>query len=104
MAPLSLIPALAVWIMPAPEQWGWVILLGALSASAHYSTSHAYKAAEVTFLAPFGFARLIFTASIGFIAFAEIPNSLSLWIGTGVIMIGSLCLTLERKISLLRYT
>jgi drug/metabolite transporter (DMT)-like permease len=102
MAPLSLIPALAVWIMPAPEQWYWVILLGALSASAHYSTSHAYKAAEVTFLAPFGFARLMFTAAIGFVAFAEIPNSLSLWIGTGVIIIGTLCLTLEKNSLFLR--
>ena len=99
MAPVSLIPALALWIMPASEQWYWVILLGALSASAHYSTSHAYKVAEVTFLAPFGFARLMFTAAIGFVAFAEIPNSLSLWIWTGVIIIGTLCLTLEKKFS-----
>lgn len=97
MTPLSLIPALTSWVMPTPTQWAWAVLLGGLSAGAHYTTSHAYKAAEVTFLAPFGFARLIFTAAIGFIAFAEIPNSFSLWVGAAIIMASSLCLTLEEK-------
>ena len=97
MSPLSLVPALTTWVMPTLAQWGWAVLLGALSASAHYTTSHAYKAAEVTFLAPFGFSRLIFTAAIGFIAFSEIPNSFSLWVGAAIIMISSLCLTFEEK-------
>ena len=97
MAPLSLIPALLNWTSPTFQQWQWIIVLGILSAAAHYTTSHAYRLAEVTFLAPFGFARLIFSASIGFIAFGESITSLSLWIGTAIIMISSLGLSLDHK-------
>lgn len=99
MAPLSFIPALSAWVTPTTEQWKWVVLLGLLSAAAHYTTSHAYNLAEVTFLAPLGFARLIFTAAIGFVVFAEIPTSATLWIGTAVIVMGTFCLTLEEKSS-----
>jgi drug/metabolite transporter (DMT)-like permease len=97
MAPLSFIPALTAWITPSPIQWVYAIFLGILSACAHYSTSRAYKAAEVTFLAPFGLSRLLFTAAIGFIAFAETPDSVNMWVGAVIIMISSLLLTIEEK-------
>lgn len=102
MAPLSLIPALSHWQTPHGEQWLWILLLGFLSAGAHYTTSFAYKAAEVTFLAPLGFTRLIFTAALGFVFFQELPTSIELWVGAFVIMIGSLCLSLESTRSLLK--
>ncbi|MGI4850907.1 MAG: DMT family transporter [Janthinobacterium lividum] len=97
MAPLSLIPALFNWTSPTSVQWLWIILLGILSAAAHYTTSHAYRIAEVTFLAPFGFARLIFSAAIGFMAFGESITSFSLWIGAAIIMISSLSLSFDHK-------
>ncbi len=97
MAPLSLLPALFSWTTPSSSQWLWIVLLGVLSAAAHYTTSHAYKIAEVTFLAPFGFARLLFSGLIGFIAFGETITSFSLWVGAIIIMVSSLSLTFDYK-------
>ena len=101
MAPLSLIPALFEWQSIALAQWGWILLLGVFSAGAHYSTSHAYKLAEVGFLSPFGLARLVFSGMIGFIFFQEKLSSLHLWIGITILMISSLCLSFEPRRSTL---
>lgn len=97
MAPISLLLAIPSWITPAPEQWLWIFLLGMLSALAHYTTSCAYKYAEVTFLTPLGFSKLMFTAGLGFIFFGELATSVSLWIGAFIIMVGTFCLSLEEK-------
>lgn len=97
MSPCALIPALFEWVWPTSSQFLWLILLGFFSMAAHYSTAKAYQLAEVVFLTPFGFARLLFSALIGFIAFAEIPTSHALWIGTSIIIVSSILLSYEEK-------
>lgn len=97
MSPCALIPALFEWIWPTPSQFLWLFLLGFFSMAAHYSTAKAYQLAEVVFLTPFGFARLLFSALIGFIAFAEIPTSHALWVGSLIIIISSILLSYEEK-------
>ncbi len=97
MSPCALVPALFEWVWPTLQQFLWLILLGMFSMAAHYSTAKAYQLAEVVFLTPFGFARLLFSALIGFIAFAEIPTSQSLWIGATIIVVSSLLLSYEEK-------
>ncbi|OJX11709.1 MAG: hypothetical protein BGO77_06335 [Caedibacter sp. 37-49] len=97
VSPCAFVPALFEWVWPTLQQFLWLILLGMFSMAAHYSTAKAYQLAEVVFLTPFGFARLLFSALIGFIAFAEIPTSHSLWIGTTIIVVSSLLLSYEEK-------
>ncbi|AIL13400.1 hypothetical protein IM40_07675 [Candidatus Paracaedimonas acanthamoebae] len=97
MSPCALVPALFEWIWPTFQQFLWLGLLGLFSMAAHYSTAKAYQLAEVVFLTPFGFARLLFSALIGFIAFAEIPTSQSLWIGAAIIVVSSILLSYEEK-------
>lgn len=97
MSPCALIPALLDWVWPTSQQFLWLILLGGFSMAAHYSTAKAYQLAEVVFLTPFGFARLLFSALIGFIAFAEIPTSQSLWIGATIIVVSTLLLSYDEK-------
>lgn len=86
MIPVSAIPALIGWVTPSLEQWLWMLLLGGLGTLAHLSTAKALSLAEVTFLNPFGFSRLILSGFIGFVAFHEIPNSANFWIGLSVIL------------------
>ncbi len=85
MVPISFIPVLFAWVTPVGWHWPWLILLGALAAGAHLSFSKAYQLAEVSFLTPIGFSKFFLSALVGFLAFSELPTSLSLWIGTLII-------------------
>ncbi|MBL0942603.1 MAG: hypothetical protein IBJ00_07780, partial [Alphaproteobacteria bacterium] len=67
------------------HHWPWLLLMGLLAAGAHFSTSLAYVKGEITFLTPFGFSKLIFSSAIGYLAFAEFPESWTVWIGALVI-------------------
>jgi drug/metabolite transporter (DMT)-like permease len=85
MTPVSLPLALLDWQTPSALQWPWLLLLGLLAALSHLSFAKAYQLAEVTFLAPFGFSKFIVGTLIGYLVFAEFPNSWSLWIGMLII-------------------
>ena len=74
MIPASAIPAAFHWVTPNLQQLGLLFILGLFGTLAHYSTARAYAIAEVIFLTPFGFARLIFTALLGFYLFGELPR------------------------------
>jgi drug/metabolite transporter (DMT)-like permease len=93
MIPVTLVPALAEWAVPQGNQWLWLILLGALAGGAHFSTSQAYALADVTFLTPFGFARIFLSALIGYLAFAEFPHHWTAWGGTAIIVISVLIIS-----------
>jgi len=85
MAPVSLIPALLQWETPSLTQLPWLILMGVLASAAHLSFSKAYQLAEVSFLTPFGFSKFLLSILVGFVSFAELPTTVSLWIGMGII-------------------
>jgi EamA-like transporter family. len=74
MIPASAIPAAFHWVTPTLPQLGWLFILAVFGTLAHYTTARAYALAEVIFLTPFGFARLIFTALLGFYMFGELPR------------------------------
>jgi drug/metabolite transporter (DMT)-like permease len=97
MIPASALPALVDWVMPTWSQLGYLMLLGACGCLAHYSTSKAYCLAEVSFLTPFGFARILFTALLGYILFAELPTNPGLWIGLIFIVLSTYCMTAGEK-------
>lgn len=91
MVPISFLPALYGWVMPNTGQWLALIALGVLGTLAHLSTAKALSMAEVTFLNPFGFSRLIFSTLIAYLAFGEMPKASGFWIGVSV-LVGSLFL------------
>jgi drug/metabolite transporter (DMT)-like permease len=93
MIPASAIPALIHWVTPSWSQLGYLLLLGACGCLAHYSTSKAYCLAEVNFLTPYGFARIIFTAVLGYVLFQEFPTNSGLWVGFIFIMTSTFCMT-----------
>lgn len=97
MVPASALLLPGHWTWPTLEQWFWCFVLGFLSAGAHYSTAKAYSLADVSFLTPFGFSRLVLSALFAFLVFAEIPKSSGLWAGAALMMVATWLLALEDR-------
>lgn len=101
MAPLSLLPASYSWVTPSLDYMPWLVAMGIFAAGAHYTLTKALAAAEVSFVMPFGYSKILMSAFIGFIAFSEVPKSMTLWIGSFVIFLSATILSLpEKKIKL----
>jgi drug/metabolite transporter (DMT)-like permease len=103
MAPLSLVPAGYDWVTPSLHHWPWLVAMGVLAAGAHYTLTKALSVAEVSFVMPFGYSKIILSAAIGYIAFGEVPKSLTIWIGSLIIFLSVAILSMpERKQSKLQ--
>ncbi len=78
--PFALPADLGLWLL---------LLLGVLTAAAQYFLAFAYRAADATYLQPFGDLKVPLTAVIGFIFLAQVPT-LWFWLGTALIVAASL--------------
>lgn len=94
----SIGPALWVW---EPVTWRlllWMALIGVAGSIAQVSLSQAFKETDPTALMPFDFLKLIWTALIGAVFFAEIPDIYT-WIGGAVVFAAGLLIAYREKIS-----
>ncbi len=87
--PGSAVLAFFVWKTPSLELLGWMVLLGVVGTLGHLAVTKAFSLADTTAIMPFDFFRLIFTAIVGLVFFAEQPE-IYLWIGAGVIFVSSI--------------
>jgi drug/metabolite transporter (DMT)-like permease len=85
MAPVSLIPALFVWVWPSPLGWLYLIAVGTCATLAHLCFNRAFAAADASAVLPFDYTRLLIVAFFGFLLFGEMP-SIWTWIGAGTIV------------------
>ena len=85
MAPVSLIPALFVWVWPSPIGWLYLIGVGTCATSAHLFFNRAFAATDASAVLPFDYTRLLIVAVFGFVLFGEMP-SLWTWAGAGTIV------------------
>src|SRR5215510_9619300 len=71
---LLLLPP-ALWVWRWPDLWGWVLAVGvALSATiGQYFWVQAFKAGEMSAVAPFEYLRLPFAVFVGWLIWGEIP-------------------------------
>lgn len=93
MIPVSGFYALYDWITPNMQQLLMLLALGGCGCLAHYATAKAYSLAEIVFLTPFGFARFVLTAAIGYILFSEFPSNELLWYGIFFIVLSVFAMT-----------
>lgn len=84
MSLFSLPPALSVWTWPVGWTWAWLVGLGLVATAAHLAINRAFASSDASFIAPFGFAQIPFVALVGYMAFAEIPDS---WTIAGALVI-----------------
>lgn len=97
MAPVTLVPALMDWHPLYWEHWEYLIALGVVATLGNLTHAYCYKCAEISFIAPFGFSRLLFTVAFGYAWFGEIPKSESLWIGAVIIFLGTIVICLQEE-------
>lgn len=93
------------WVLPAGAAPGFpfalptgtglllLLLLGALTGAAQYLLSFAYRAADATFLQPFGDLKVPLGAIVGWIVLGQVP-SIWFWPGAALIIFASLFLYL----------
>lgn len=96
MAPVSLIPASYDWVMPSAHHWSWLVAMGVLASGAHYFLTRSLAQAEVSFIMPFGYSKILISAVIGWFAFAEFPKSWTLWVGSAIIFVSVILLTMPK--------
>jgi drug/metabolite transporter (DMT)-like permease len=97
---LLTVPAILVWRWP--DLWGWMLAVGiALSATVgQYFWVQAFKAGEMSAVAPFEYMRLPFAVFVGWLIWGEMPV---IWTYVGAsIVIGSALYIAHREHQLSR--
>lgn len=84
----SAVPAAMVWTWPHGAQWGWLVFVGVTGTGAHLALAQAFKYADASALLPLDFTKLLWTAAIGYLAFAEVPSAWT-WLGAAVIIVSA---------------
>ncbi len=96
MTPMLLVPAIPVWQAPTVDLLPFLLALGLSAAAAQFALTHAFASADASFLGPFDFARLPFSALVAYFAFGETPDRYA-WIGAGLILSAALYLAQQES-------
>lgn len=83
-AVLTSIPAIIVWVPPAPLQWVYLILIGTVGAAGMVALTKGFSTGETSFVTPFDYSRLLYATAIGFFFFGETPDA---WTVIGALII-----------------
>jgi drug/metabolite transporter (DMT)-like permease len=81
----------AIWVWRWPDGWGWVIAVG-VSASAtigQYFWVQAFKAGEMSAVAPFEYLRLPFAVFMGWLVFGQMPEIWT-YVGAAIVIASAL--------------
>lgn len=75
------------WVMPTPAEFALLIGAGLCGGVAQILLTESYRHAEMSVVAPFEYASLVFSVGIGWLIFAD-PPTLTMLVG-GLIVVGS---------------
>jgi drug/metabolite transporter (DMT)-like permease len=67
-----------VWETPIQSDWPLIILIGIAGTVSQYSFIQAIRAADISFVAPYEYIRLLFAVPIGLVLFNEYPTPMSI--------------------------
>ncbi|MCI2400382.1 DMT family transporter [Aliiroseovarius subalbicans] len=85
---IATLAVLFVWAPPTAAQWGALITLGLMMATAQACFIQAMKRADASFAVPFSYATLIFVGLYDFAVFDVVPAGSSL-AGAAIIIAGA---------------
>ena len=88
-AAISLFTALWGWNVPTNEEILLLLLTGLAGGFGQLFLSYSYRYAEVSLLAPFDYAALIWAVALGYFLFGELP-ALQVWIGAAIVVAAGL--------------
>jgi drug/metabolite transporter (DMT)-like permease len=78
------VPALFVWVWPAPHVWLQLVALGLFAVLGHMTLVRGYAIADASLAMTFEFSRLPFSVLIGYLAFGELIDA---WTWAGALII-----------------
>jgi drug/metabolite transporter (DMT)-like permease len=100
----------AIWVWKWPDAWGWALAIG-VSVSAtigQYFWVQAFKAGEMSAVAPFEYLRLPFAVFVGWLIWGEMPVIWT-YVGAAIVIASALyiahreaTLARERRLAALR--
>ena len=76
---------LLVFQAPSASDWAWLLFFGFLGSVGQYCMTRAYKAGDMTVIAPFDFTRVIIAGLLGYFLFDELPDTIAI-VGASVII------------------
>ena len=82
--PLSLVPALFVWVWPTPMAWLWLVATGVFGTAGQLLWTRALKLGEVSALTPISFTQLPLVTLLGWLLFDQ---ALDRWTVIGALII-----------------
>jgi len=97
VAMLPVIP----FVWTAPENAlivALMVLIGALGSAGHYLLIVGHRLAPASVLAPFIYTQLVWTTTLGFLVFGDVPHRWTIVGGLIVVSSGLYLLTRERKV------
>ncbi len=77
-----------VFVLPGGTALMLLVLLGALTAAAQYLLAIAYRAADATYLQPFGDLKVPLSGLLGWIFLSQVPSGW-FWLGAALILAAS---------------
>ena len=92
---LSLLPALLFWKWPHGLQWAWLLFAALTGTLGQLSLAKAFAYAETSIVLPFDFAKIIWSASLGYWFFGEYVSVYTL--AGGAIIFGGACYVAIRE-------
>ena len=98
MLPISAVIAPAFWSWPDLTTWGLLVAIGLSAVIGQVSTSYAFRAADATAVMPYDFLRFGIVAAIGWFAFGESIDALTL-VGGGIIIASSIYLAYREAVA-----
>jgi len=93
---LSTPVAVYVWSPLDIRQTAIMLAAGALGAAAHFFTIRAFNAAQVSFLAPFNYVRLIWATALGYLIFGDVPSAYVL-LGSAIVIASGLYVMMRER-------
>lgn len=91
---VALGPALFVWQTPTWREFGLLVMLGAFGSLGQALTVHGLRVGDASAVSPFDYARLLFSAILGYIVFSEVPGP---WSYVGALLIVGSALYIARR-------
>jgi len=84
MTPISLVPAIFVWVWPRGDEYLILAAIGVLAMLAHLALARSMASADASAIMPFDYARLPFVALFGYLMFGEVAEIWT-WVGAAII-------------------
>ncbi len=83
-AVITAVPAMVVWVPPAPAQWATLILMGIVGVGGMAALTKGFSTGDTSFVSPFDYSRLLYATALGFFVFGETPDA---WSAMGALII-----------------